>query len=60
MPPSDDPHWLRWHEAYENPDSPLSLRLRLVQSMIRDFLDRVPPSHRRADPDGEPVRRAGP
>jgi hypothetical protein len=47
---SDDSHWVRWHDAYENPDSPLSLRLRLVQAMVRDFLDRVPTGH------GGPVR----
>jgi hypothetical protein len=41
---------VRWHDAYENPDSPLSLRLRLVQGMVRDFLDRVPTGH------GGPVR----
>ncbi len=43
---SDDSHWVRWHAAYENPDSPLSLRLALVQGMARDFLDRVPSAHR--------------
>ncbi len=47
---SDDSHWVRWHDAYENPDSPLSLRLRVVQGMVRDFLDRVPTGH------GGPVR----
>jgi hypothetical protein len=41
---SSDSHWVRWHEAYEDPTSPLSLRLRLVQSMVRDFLDEVPAS----------------
>jgi hypothetical protein len=35
-------HWVRWHEAYEDPVSPLSLRLRLVQDMVRDFLDALP------------------
>ncbi len=43
---SDDSHWVRWHAAYENPDSPLSLRLALVQGMVRDFLDGVPSGHR--------------
>ncbi len=38
-------HWVRWHESYEDPASPLSLRLRLVQSMVRDVLDSVPPEH---------------
>jgi hypothetical protein len=37
-------HWVRWHEPYEDPTSPLSLRLRLVQSMVRGFLDAVPPA----------------
>jgi hypothetical protein len=44
--PDPRSHWERWHEAYEDPASPLSLRLRLVQSMVRDFLDQVSPSHR--------------
>ena len=35
-------HWVRWHQPYEDPSSPLSLRLRIVQSMVRDFLDCVP------------------
>jgi hypothetical protein len=37
-----DSHWMRWHRPYEDPRSPLSLRLRLVQSMVRDFLDTAP------------------
>jgi hypothetical protein len=37
-----DSHWVRWHRFYEDPDSPLSLRLRLVQGMVRSFLDAVP------------------
>ncbi len=40
-----DSHWVRWHESYEDPASPLSLRLRLVQSMVRDVLDGVPAPH---------------
>jgi hypothetical protein len=40
-----DSHWIRWHRSYEDPDSPLSLRLRLVQSMVRSFLDAVPDDH---------------
>jgi hypothetical protein len=35
--------WVRWHQAYEDPDSPLSVRLRLVQSGVRAVLDRHPP-----------------
>ena len=41
----DDSHWVRWHQHYEDPDSPLSLRLQLVQSMVADVLDGVPPEH---------------
>lgn len=44
-PEPADSHWVRWHESYEDPDSPLSLRLRLVQSMVRDFLDGWPADH---------------
>jgi hypothetical protein len=40
-----DSHWVRWHEPYSDPSSGLSLRLRIVQSMVRDFLDGVPASH---------------
>jgi SAM-dependent methyltransferase len=35
--------WVRWHQAYEDPDSPLSARLRLVQSGMRAVLDHHPP-----------------
>ena len=28
-------HWERWHGAYEDPSSPLSERLRLVQKLVR-------------------------
>jgi hypothetical protein len=38
----DASHWVRWHEEYENPDSPLSLRLRLVQDNVRAVLDALP------------------
>jgi hypothetical protein len=40
-----DSHWVRWHESYEDPASPLSVRLRIVQSMVWDFLDGVPDDH---------------
>jgi hypothetical protein len=40
-----DSHWVRWHRPYEDPDSYLSLRLRLVQSKVRAFLDSVPADH---------------
>jgi SAM-dependent methyltransferase len=36
-------HWVRWHRAYEDPDSALSLRLRLVQDGVREVLDHHPP-----------------
>jgi hypothetical protein len=36
-------HWVRWHQTYEDPDSALSLRLRLVQAGVRAALDRHPP-----------------
>jgi Putative methyltransferase len=36
-------HWVRWHRAYEDPESPLSERLRLVQAALRSALDRQPP-----------------
>jgi predicted RNA methylase len=39
---ADDSHWVRWHTAYEDPSSNLSLRLRAVQSMVRAALDEVP------------------
>lgn len=36
-------HWERWHQAYEDPDSPLSVRLRLVQDGVRGALERAAP-----------------
>jgi predicted RNA methylase len=36
-----DSHWVRWHTAYEDPSSNLSLRLRAVQSMVRAALDEI-------------------
>jgi len=35
--------WQAWHDAYEDPDSPLSQRLALVQTQFRASLDRAPP-----------------
>jgi hypothetical protein len=32
-------HWVRWHESYDDPDSALSFRLRLVQDGVRAALD---------------------
>jgi hypothetical protein len=37
-----DSHWVRWHAAYEDPSSNLSMRLRAVQSMVRAALDEIP------------------
>jgi hypothetical protein len=39
----DEGHWVRWHRAYEDPDSALSMRLRLVQDGVREVLDQHPP-----------------
>jgi hypothetical protein len=41
-PDVDRSHWERWHDAYEDPASPLTVRLRLVQDAVRDVLDRAP------------------
>ncbi len=45
-------HWERWHGAYDDPASPLSERLRLVQAMVRGALDDTAPGQDR----GEPIR----
>lgn len=34
--------WASWHDAYENPQSSLSRRLRVVQRHISRFLDTMP------------------
>jgi hypothetical protein len=39
----DDAHWVRWHQGYEDPDSALSMRLRLVQDGVREVLDHHAP-----------------
>ena len=39
----DDAHWVRWHRGYEDPDSALSMRLRLVQDGVREVLDHHAP-----------------
>jgi hypothetical protein len=36
---------VKWHASYEDPSSNLSLRLRTVQSMVRQALDAVPDDH---------------
>ncbi len=41
--PAAPSHWVRWHEAYEDPGSALSVRLRLVQAGVRAVLDGSPP-----------------
>jgi Putative methyltransferase len=35
--------WARWHDAYEDPASPLSIRLALVQRHLSDALAAAPP-----------------
>ena len=35
--------WHEWHRAYDEPDSPLSRRLAIVQDAIRAALDAAPP-----------------
>jgi hypothetical protein len=35
--------WLAWHQPYDDPDSPLSQRLLVVQRFICDALDTAPP-----------------
>lgn len=45
---SDTRDWWAWHEPYDDPTSPLSGRLRLVQRRIRDALDGAPPGPVRA------------
>jgi len=42
-PSEADSHWVRWHQPYEDPASGLSLRLRLVQSAVREVLNGAPP-----------------
>ncbi len=40
--------WAAWHEAYDNPDTPLAHRLRAVQARIAEALDQAPPGPLRA------------
>jgi predicted RNA methylase len=37
-PSPSDSHWVRWHKHYDDPSSPLSVRLRIVQAMVGDVL----------------------
>ena len=39
----DDAHWVRWHQGYEDPESALSMRLRIVQEGVREVLDHAAP-----------------
>ena len=36
-------HWQTWHDAYADPGSSLSRRLRMVQGFVRDWLDGTAP-----------------
>jgi hypothetical protein len=38
----EETHWVRWHQAYENPDSALTARLLAVQADFRAVLDQHP------------------
>jgi len=40
-------HWVAWHEPYDDPDSPLSRRLRCVQGFVTDWLDARSPAQGR-------------
>jgi hypothetical protein len=42
-PMTEESHWVRWHHAYDSPDSPLRYRLAVVQQAVRDALDAAPP-----------------
>ena len=35
--------WVEWHEAYDDPESGISLRLREVQEQVTAYLDHAPP-----------------
>jgi hypothetical protein len=35
--------WQAWHDEYDDPQSPLARRLRVVRSRIRAALDTAPP-----------------
>lgn len=42
------PDWRRWHDPYDDPASPLSRRLVVVQRLIAEALDASPPGPLRA------------
>jgi hypothetical protein len=35
-------NWVSWHEAYDDPSSPLSARLRQVRTYLSDAIHRAP------------------
>jgi hypothetical protein len=35
-------NWVAWHEAYDDPSSSLSARLRRVRTHLSDAIDRAP------------------
>jgi hypothetical protein len=37
--------WVAWHAGYDDPSSQLSVRLRCVQSRLRDAIDQAPAGH---------------
>lgn len=37
-----DRDWLEWHRPYDEPGSPLQRRLRIVQALVEEALDRLP------------------
>jgi hypothetical protein len=39
---ADEGHWVRWHEAYEDPNSFLNRRLSIVQKRLGQALDNCP------------------
>ncbi len=45
MPQRD---WVEWHRPYDDPDSALSARLKVVQHHVREALDRLPEGPARA------------
>jgi hypothetical protein len=53
-----DSHWVRWHQAYEDPSSGLSQRRRTVQSLVRAALDELAAARLSAvgAPNREPIR----
>jgi hypothetical protein len=40
---ADNKDWVRWHDEYDDPQSPLSKRLGFVQAHLSDALDGAPP-----------------